>query len=48
MPTSLLDHSRSIPTSIPMPIATAIFKAMGVAGKCVESVCIPVDVFATQ
>ena len=30
-PTSLFDHSRSIPTSIPMPMATAIFKAMGVA-----------------
>lgn len=24
---------------IPMPIATAIFEAMGVAGKCVDSIC---------
>src|SRR3984885_13626811 len=39
-PTSLFDHSRSIPTSIPMPMATPIFNAIGVAGKCVESICI--------
>jgi hypothetical protein len=29
-----------MPASMPMPIATAIFKAMGVAGKCAESDCI--------
>lgn len=39
-PTSLFDHSRSIPTSIPTPIATAIFRAMGVAGKRADSICI--------
>ena len=39
-PTSLFDHSRSIPTSIPIPTATPIFNAIGVAGKCVESICI--------
>jgi hypothetical protein len=40
IPTSLLDHSRSMPASIPMPMATPIFKAMGVTGKCAYSVCI--------
>ena len=40
IPTSLLDHSRSIPANIPMPIATAILCAMGVAGKCTVSICI--------
>lgn len=33
MPTSLLDHSRSSPTSMPIPTATAIFSAMGVGGN---------------
>jgi hypothetical protein len=47
MPTSLFDHSRSMPTSIPTPTETAIFSAMGGGGKCV-TVCIGPEKSLTQ